>query len=324
MNNPTWRHHFTPECYLKNFTTDGKLFALNVTNLLKNWKVVPEEKTPAQISYSKNFYLVKPVEFPNALTLQAPHELYIEQDVFRELENEYEGMYQEIIQEPQLSLEVANFICKFIVHLKLRNPYHLENTLKKQKSSLLQQAIDSIVTSLEGSERAHRIPPIAVELAKALVFEDYNNNPDTAMNMFQSSLANRFQDPDGYKVFQDALLKCTWRIFKAPATGPKFLTTDNPGVSVGRDNKIYNTRYHDGFMLLFPLSKDYCLTIDDYEIDSFFDTANNCKTVTHLIATESIVMEMNNFQIQKYKDLLISTDEKYLQLLAEANKPKGE
>lgn len=323
MQNPTHRHHYVPECYLKKFVdTNGKVYTLNITQLKKGWNVIIRDKTPSQICYKENYYLVRPAAVVDALTLQVPHALYIEHDVFHQFENNFETLYQEVIQNQQLSIDAANNLCRFLVHIKLRNPYHLTHTIKKKKSELLKQAIEEAVKPKEGSDRIQKMSSHVKELAKELVFNKYNSNPDTPNNIFQSSLASRYKDPNGYKVFQDAMLKGTWSLLQAPANGPKFLTSDNPGVALGPDKLFYNTRLHNGFMFIFPLSKDYCLTIDD-NISDILAADATYKNVQHVATSEQHMYKINDYLIQLHNEILISSEESYLQQLLKINKPKG-
>ncbi len=83
------KHHFVPQVYLRNFTDGAKLYVLDVGKVQKGYREAPIQKSTSQICYFENYYRINSELGNSQFRLDAYDALYIELQVFKQLENRY-------------------------------------------------------------------------------------------------------------------------------------------------------------------------------------------------------------------------------------------
>lgn len=319
-SSPPKKHHFVPECYLNNFLSNSRLFVLNIKKVKKGLREIPHESHPKRICYLEDYYRTS-VDLQNdifKLSLEDP--LHIEQKSLWNLENKYDTLFRQLTTRRSLSLEDAGSFADFILQMKLRNPFWLENTLEKKKNEWIDESISKIAVEIEKNSRYKNIP----EKKRNTIIENYKNqcrnNSLFSKTLQLYSILMRFdQNAESNSEVRNILLKSTWSLIKAPDDGPFFVTTDNPGGAIGIDGLYYNTRFNNGFQFYFPLSPEFCLGITD----SLFENNNDpkIKTVELLEASRELVILINDIEIQHVNTLIIAKDKWYLEQIVNLNKP---
>ncbi|OOG72247.1 DUF4238 domain-containing protein, partial [Algoriphagus sp. A40] len=77
MNKPK-KHHFVPECYLKQFGNESKLYCSNLEILKKYEKLNNPQKDPGQICYEIDLYTInEPLEY----NLNDFNDLHVESNI---------------------------------------------------------------------------------------------------------------------------------------------------------------------------------------------------------------------------------------------------
>lgn len=84
------KHHYVPECYLKEFTDlKSKLYSLDLGVVETYNKCSIGEKSPGQICKIENHYSINFDLRSTGLDQSIVHELYIEENIFGEYERVY-------------------------------------------------------------------------------------------------------------------------------------------------------------------------------------------------------------------------------------------
>lgn len=274
------KHHFVPECYLKNFMTDKDLYTLDLSKVLKGYKAQPKSSQPGMICYYEDYYKIEAEFADNQFKLNDYDELFIETEVLRKLEGKYNSLYQKITSSNKLSFTEAVDLSDFIIQIKVRNPYWLEHTLKMHKDEWIDNSMDNIFnSSFLKEERFARIPEEIQRLVYDHVRESNKADPDYAKKIQLYGLIQRYSENDERnELFREAIIKSEWLLLVSPLYGPYFITSDNPGFSISQnDNLIYNTRFIKGFAFHFPLSARFCLLITDALVDNNAYVKKNIK-----------------------------------------------
>lgn len=319
------KHHYVPQCYLKNFTFDSRLYVLDVRKVQKGYRQLPTLRHTASICYFPNYYTIEENMGNNEFRLNAYDALFIERDVLSKLENKYGEIFEKFSKDIALTLQDAIDFIDFIIQLKLRNPYWMKETLEKKKNFFIESAMDSL--DLEKFIDNPRFQSIPKDLKKAIAetVKDKNKlNPTFSKQMQLSSLIQRNDNIENRnEKFRLALIDCKWMIYESPQDGPYFITSDNPGYSLKRDDgKTYNTNYSHPFMFFFPLSPKLCLVISDAQKDNSYTDKSSQKIFRKDVVTADQVIAINNSSMQCVTNLLIAVDTWYLSQIADLNKPK--
>lgn len=319
------RHHYVPQCYLKNFTLDSRLYVLDVRKVQKGYKVFPTLRHTASICYFLNYYTIEDNMGNSEFKLNAYDALYIERGVLSKLENKYGKIFKKLSGNIALMLQDAIDLTDFIIQLKLRNPYWMKEILEKKKNFLIDTAMESL--DFEKFNDDHRFQNIPKELKIAItesVKLKNKLNPTFSKQMQLFSLIQRSEDiKNSNEKFRLALIDCKWIVYEAPQDGPYFITSDNPGYSLkGDDGKTYNTNYSHPFTFLFPLSPKLCLVISSNEKDNSYTGKSSKKIYRRCKVHANQVIAINNSSMQCVTNLLIGVDNWYLAQIAILNQPK--
>jgi hypothetical protein len=279
---------------------------------------LPHRKHVNAICRIEDYYAIRENESNRSLGLDGLDPLFIETTVLQRFENTYAKLLAHLKTQPELNLAVAFDIADVITQIKLRNPYHLEQTIKKHQAQWVQEAASGILAD-------HPVFTILTESEKQRIDDmllDYGQHPDYAKGIQLLSLLSRgYSGSSMNENIRGAMLNCCWQLLATSSNGPHFITSDNPGISIGADNKFYNTKFKNGFVFLFPLSYQCCLMISDAEMDYAYHSAQLTKRVRHRQADAMEVVQINNNLIQRVNKLLIANGDGYLHQIAELNRP---
>jgi len=321
----TKRHHFVPRCYLKNFLRDGELYALDIKKVINGIPHKVKRVQPAGICYIEDYYTIHPNEQNSQFKLDGLNELFIESEVLTVLEEKYDKhLYPKLIADDSLPFSEACDLSDFILQLKFRNPFHLE-TMNAKMPATIDEVLDGIFERTFNEN--HRFAHLPAQVRKAAIDKlrrDSKEDPLFSKKMQLSRLAeNKEDNKESRKVLTKALLNAGWWIYQSPETGPYFITSDNPGFSIGKDALNYDTKFVDGFAFHFPISPTCCLVISDAEKDSSFDKNDSVKNIKRFNVNDRAVIEINNRAIQQVNKLLIASDDWYLLQIAEINRERN-
>lgn len=317
-------HHFVPKCYFKNFTIDGKISVLDIRKVTQGIPHFVKSLSPKSICTLEDYYTIQPDDLNGQFKLDTHNDLFVESEVLGSLEDKYgKKLYQNLISQREISAGDAIDLSDFIIQLKLRNPYWLEQQVKK-KDEMIDSAMETIYNNkFQPIPRYEHIPGEIKKLVAEYVAQDNKNNPNFSKMMQLFSLIQRASDvPDKNNSIRQAMIDCEWKLFIAPENGPKFITSDNPGFATAEDDLSYNTKFKDGFVFFFPVSPDYCLVISDAILDNSFTNNDLNKSVQWVNIDTSMVIWINNKAIQMVNKLLIASNDWYLSQIADRNRPK--
>ena len=317
-------HHFVPRCYLKNFSIDGKVSVLDVRKVTKGIPHFVKSMSPKAICTLEDYYTIQPDNLNGQFKLDSYNDLFVESEVLGSLEDKYgKKLHQNLISLQEISLADAVDLSDFIIQLKLRNPYWLEQQGKK-KDEMIDSAMEAIYNDkFEPNPRYEHIPDEIKRLVADYVAQDNKNSPNFSKMMQLFSLIQRASHvPNRDNILRRAIVDCEWKLFIAPKDGPKFITSDNPGFATASDNLNYNTKFKDGFVFFFPVSPDHCLVISDATFDNSFTDNETSKSIQWVNVDQNMVIIINNKAIQMVNKLLIASNDWYLSQIADRNRPK--
>lgn len=310
------RHHFVPQTYLKQFAISNDIYVLDILKVKDGLPEKPHKKHPRNICHEEDYYTINKNSSTDSLGLNQVEALLIETKVLHKLEKRYPELLRLITSHKVISLSDAIDIADFIVQMKLRNPYHLRETIRKNQSQWVEKIL---IDLLDNDPRLNVVSPeIKEEIREQLL--QFGKNPEYAKGMQLFSLLERSR-PGKNERMREALLNSAWEIIQIPQGGPRLITSDNPGIARGAENLYYNTRFKDGFVFYFPLSYEYCLVITDRNADNTYSNGREEKLIAHKKADKREIIEINDSLIQRLNKLIIASDDWYLKQIAENNKP---
>ncbi len=317
MNQKPKKHHFVPECYLRNFLDNRIFFTLDIRKVQKGYDERISYSNPSKVCYFENYYSINDKIFGDSDF----DELFVESEVLKNLEDIYPTLYKKMIYGNQFLIEDCVLTSDFIVQLKLRNPYWFNNEQVKIKKNIVK---DITLKDLELDTGFESIP---IEFKKNIlnaVLEGIKIDPAFDKRLQLNSLIRRYNsEVELNKRHRNAIVNCKWIILIAPEKGPYFITSDNPGVSVDNNKLVYNTKFDKNFTFYLPLSPQYCLCITDFEKDNVLEKNHPFKVIEKLQINRDLVFGINNTLIQLINKLLIAVDESYLDEIKNLNRPKS-
>lgn len=317
------KHHFVPECYLKNFKTGANLYTLDVRKVQKGYREKVKSNHPGKICYYEDYYKIKDEHVDSQFKLHEYEELFVETSVLKRLENKYSDLQKKIEVEHELCISEAVEISDLIIQLKIRNPYWFEHILEPRKKEWIEFAMDEIINEMQEENRFSSIPQEAKKKLCDEFKESIMNDPNYAKKIQLYSLIERERSSDrNNKSYRAAMLKGKWVLLISPPLGPYFITTDNPGFSIREnDPKVYNTAFTAGYAYHFPLSPQFCLLITDFLDEPKLYSSKDKKSISTLKIDGNRVLQINNCSIQLINRLAIGSQEWYLEEIGKLNSP---
>jgi len=140
----------------------------------------------------------------------------------------------------------------------------------------------------------------------------------TAYSSVMDELGKEMQDI--LLIFTEKLSERKWVILTCP-NKYSWVTSDNPGFSVSKDavkegrypffSADFMSEIADDTVLYFPLSKEYCLSIQPEENQS---TINSCydSPIRFKEASEKEVQVVNELTVSTCKEIIVASDRKFL------------
>jgi hypothetical protein len=320
----TKEQHVVPQSYLKAFIKEQELYVLNLENLRKGWNEYPRKKSPAGICYVEDYYTIKDNYKDHYFGLGHRDSHFVEDEVLKSLEDRYPALLEKLISQSEIIQAEAIEISDFITTVNLRNPYWFEHVVKKNIRNWAEQLLPQLVEQRKQEDaRFARIPDEIYQWIMDTLLQSQDDDPDYAQQFMLFSLIARHTDErDRNKRLREKVIDCSWQLFEAPAEGPYFVTTDNPGVAIElANNKKHGIKLDGGFMLFFPLSHRYALVFTDQQKDMAFTENHPIKKIYRVTANAEMVIITNDAVIQVANKLLIAADSDYLSAIAEKNKP---
>lgn len=273
MNKPK-KHHFVPECYLKQFGNDSKLYCSNLEVLKTYNKLNNPPKDPSQICYEIDFYTInEPLEYD----LNNFDDLHVESNVLHSFESRYRKIISKLLDQNELSFEDSIFLSDFLIQFKQRNPYFLKNSEKNFKNTA-EVAKANILNKLKEDIRYNHIPEARLfyEIEKKI----YEMKSDK--NIIRSVQLKGIIDKSNPKSvsiekFRRVILDYQFILLDSSDSKFNFITSDNPGFAISNNGIIENTKFKDGFTYYLPLTSKCCLKFSDSNLDNFYSNKSKIK-----------------------------------------------
>jgi hypothetical protein len=251
MNN-----HIVPQVYLNQFTGKGKkIFKIKVDekypkNILREWFT-------SEIGYKKDFYTIYDLDFLKSLGIEDKD--YLEKNGFKWYENKLDSIVKKIKKRQNyLTPTDAEILIRGLLHIKQRNDYHRINFPKDYFINLVKQKTIDVIETWEKSNEAL--------IREALDFMDKKEQEWTNNNNFVNDNQNKLLIGESLQkntVLNDIAtlcLQCQWIILETTIKN-LFITSDNPGFCMDKQEIIHNTNFQGDFSFLFPLTPLHCLLI---------------------------------------------------------------
>jgi Protein of unknown function (DUF4238) len=284
------RQHYVPRCYLKGFSDEnGFLFSVNLKVIGKNYKEKPKQKNISSICFLDDHYNIFNEYDSTIFRFNQYDELYLESTVFGKTESKYKEIRDRILLGNNVTSEDINYFADFIVQLKLRNKFWYENILKKNSKEWIQNSMNNILQEMEEKGLFSHIPKGIKQLKINEIKLKNILDEDFPKKIQLHSLIERHNPNNPHNIIiRKALLLASWVIWEVPETSKHFfITSDNPGYSIGISGEPENTRFKDKFTFYLPLTSRHCLVITDDE------KCNRLPTISKYLVSENTVRVMN-------------------------------
>jgi hypothetical protein len=295
------KHHYIPACYLKMFTnkSDKSFYVINKEDIVKFKKIIsPKLRNPRQIASEENFYsidfkLTQPNSVLNNLDLLA-----IEKS-FHLYEVNYSKILNKLITNKNITWKDAFSLSYSFIDFKLRNKYYRINSIENKKEKLFDDVTKDFFTNVRKST-LKRFNTTLEEAENTLIkikteaLENHNYSKEIHL----SNLAKNKQDINSvlFKITNE-LFNSNWTLLKTESID--FITSDNPGYCIDKDENAFNTKFQKGFSFIIPIASQYCLYIDNNQKTGF----SEFKPINHFICKKDLVDIINNgssFFVNKY------------------------
>lgn len=320
--NPPARHHFVPRCYLTKFMDGDHLFILDLLNVLNGLKERPKESHPNKICLDENFYKIKSEHQHTNFKLEEYDGLYVESTVLHEVENKYNNAFERLISGGALPMETAVYFSDFMIQMKIRNPYWLNNVIAKNKDKWIDDCIQQLILEDKGKIDSifNRLPEEWQKFAVELVRSEQKGNKTFEKQMQLFGLIQRSGgDNERNEKYRDVIVNSKWQLWIAPENGPFFITSDNPGFARDIFGQTYNSYFTGESVFYIPMAPQYCLVIDGINRDNSYKDQRAEKEVQTLTVTAVQVISLNNYVYKNINKLLIGYDKVYLSQIVELN-----
>lgn len=316
MNGSPKKHHFVPECYLKNFIRDSHLFILDVSKVKYGVPHFVRHAQPGGICYIEHYYTIPEADSNSTFKLDGLSALFVESTVLTALEGEYgKVLYPKLFSGDALSGDEANDLVDFILQLKFRNPFHFD-AMKEKMPATIEEVMAKISEKVfqPGARFSHMPRSIREDIVNK-VKQQALDNPLFSKQMQLSRFVEEYKEPGKRQLLRNAVLGASWFLLESRPDGPFFITSDNPGFATAPDGLNYNTKFVDGFAFYFPVSPVLCLLITDLT-----GPLGNFGSIIRQQIDHDSVIAINNRAIQRINKLLIAADSWYLSQILTVNK----
>ena len=298
------KHHFLPECYLTPFTDSKRKFWKKVNGRSKLYHV-----TPGQVGYeidSNKIRTKNPILFENI-----SDEYFIEKEAFKKQENNYGQVIKSItkyLTTPQLIEKTKyHLFLETLVTIKRRNPVSRQSIISAFRSSINQPDYVSQFRSFLKEEIGEENMPENVDRYIQNYLETEARNPDRLYDMYLSAYLNQKEYTTIAHLTSD-LYSLRQYILHSPI-GVQFVTSDNPGLTVVRDQILSLGGFGDNFTFYFPLSPTSCLMLKSTHKE---ESSVLEKTIYPTLIEKHDVSKVNSFTKQVSDKYLLALDKNAL------------
>lgn len=291
------KQHFLPQCYLREFTnSEGKLHTLDLNLFRFGRKVFDNTRYPMEVCRSKDFYTID-----SNLTKDSTELMHADPYFLENKFGEYEGKYPKLIaklkrEQSYLHQEDASLLMLIVLDFKLRNPFYRDRVFEKGKQQVIEKAHDELrrkvgqlnddfIRRVADQSRAEMMMDIDALQLKHMADKNFAERSHLA------SLIRRKKDEDGlYRSFCNHLLRFEWLLLRS---NQSFITTDNPGFSLDKNNNVQNTNFGDDFSYFLPLTPSLCFAVSSQGVDRSFRVGAGKKQLTIVNADIEMIRVIN-------------------------------
>lgn len=246
MNEPK-KQHYVPQVYLKRFSFDnvGNLYTLKHKSSFPS-KVKKYNKSA--ICFEENRFRFNNDEIIKNLNITDLN--VIEKTVFKYEESELESLFDKIDHRKKITSSEYNKLLQILLDIKSRNPFFSNQYLSQPTESKYiddqtKQLKDEAIAFCKAYGIDEEIVYRAAKRAKE-VFDDENYR----FNSYLNSLLNHNQ------IREEVIsMISNWNpvVFYTDYENP-FITSDNPGFTFNKNDKLYNTHFSIIDAFVFPIS----------------------------------------------------------------------
>lgn len=190
-----------------------------------------------------------------------------------------------------------------LLSFKLRSP-ELRGTFedKEVAKAVFERRLQELKTESKNDRDYESIFANVEEKVSQLI-----DHPDLATNVHTDGILGFLSGQDSV-VHEVAamLLNAKWYFYESQ-TGSLFVTSDNPGFTVDKDNTPHNLNFSEAVAFYFPISPSYCLICAD--VDSDYDKNDTYKKVHPVIAGGNVVRIVNASTYKVSYKYVYSSDE---------------
>lgn len=298
------KQHFLPVCYLKEFVNlEGKIHSIDISLLKYNREVFDEAKYPAEVCRSIDFYTIQPksiAKFPHMRDLRP---LHLEES-FHFYEREYPKIVNKIKSgQRALILKDAELLLYAIVDFKIRNIYFREKIVPKAHKNIIEDNLNRMKQEIRTTDLESLNNITKEDFLKALdkVQKDFDPTPENHAQSHLSSMALRRNTNDQVhtKIVRH-LLEFEWLILMS---NNQFITNDNPGVSIDKNNVVQNTKFDKDYIFFFSLTPSHVLSVNPRILDLRFKQVKSQKNLHFRTAGQQFIdaiNEMHGYHLSRY------------------------
>lgn len=316
MKNQPRKHHYVPECYLRNFSNNGFIYRLNPNLTYEVKKPILNRRNISAICYYEDFYTIdESIPDKEEFLSLLGSTLGIETRVNTSWENKFGSMLNHLLTGKYSRQECVDF-AEFIVHLKFRNPYYLNKIIVPNKDKWLDQTSEEISIELCNDKRYDYLSKENKEVLMDFVTNSAKKNSSYAKRILLSLVLNRWKtDKEGEYI--PHMINYGWQILEAE-NGCEFITSDNPGFTIEMDTgTVQNTKFTDRFAFHFPLTSKQCLLISDEISVSNAWNENGFKEIPIRPVSVEMVQWINFYSMQLINKMVIAKNSDPLKYLAD-------
>lgn len=245
------KDHIIPQAYIRQFATPEKqqlyFFSRN------QWNKKVEIGTPGKICYGHEYYYLS----SNTSARYNVAASHLDKELLKKYEDAMPKMFDGLFNgKAEIFLKNAEFIAEFIVTLKMRSGFFRTRIYNGNNvTNALNKVIDELITYYPSSS--------SEILQTKKLMEQQLTNEKSAGYLHSTSLLRLLKgerDPL-FKKLRDRILQHQWRIINA-CNGVEFISSDNPGFFLNKDDEITNTNFEGDGLFTFPLTPTKALQID--------------------------------------------------------------
>lgn len=309
---PINKQHYVPETYINQFSYNdvGDVFTCKIKSPYPNAKVKSMNKS--QICYKKHIYTLKKQE--TLEQLGTTDNFAIERELF-DYENSFlEAIIKEFEGGNNINLNKSEKLIRMLISIKQRN-VRLAEGLKNIKlaNKLLENRIQDAEIAIRSCFKD--LPEILIQK----IISDVNKlgKEKLSDDDFRSDLANttlkRYLDGAFPPVEQQVreLLNKKIVIFRTTEKLP-FISSDNPGFALVKNDEIENIYNHHKEAFIFPLSKTVLIVFQRKNRESYLPII---KTIQYRKADEKMVNLANTAAVVNCNKLIFGSMEATIKAL---------